>query len=197
MRVIDDRERVTVKDLKDPAALRVVPLTLKDANALVTRYHRHHRPVVGHRFSLGVVKDGELVGAAIMGRPVARMSDPTMTLEVTRLVTDGTRNACSALYGAAARAARAMGFAKIQTYVLASERGTSLKASGWTREGPAGGGQWKHTDGRPRRTDQPTMKKTRWAKPLGEAVDVPHAAALAPSDDLPLFNQAAANDRNR
>lgn len=85
---------------------------------------------------------------------------------MTRLVTDGTKNACSALYAAAARIGREMGYKKIQTYILASEPGTSLVASGWVDEGEAGGGQWKHTDGKPRRTDQPTEKKTRWAKYL-------------------------------
>jgi hypothetical protein len=87
-------------------------------------------------------------------------------LEVVRLVTDGTYNACSILYAAAARAGQAMGYERIQTYILDSETGASLRASGWICEGAAGGGQWKHTDGKPRRTDQPTEVKTRWAKTL-------------------------------
>ena len=81
---------------------------------------------------------------------------PRDVLEVVRLVTDGTSNACSILYAAAARAGRAMGYRRIQTYILGTEPGVSLRAAGWSDEGLAGGGQWKHADGRPRRTDQPT-----------------------------------------
>ena len=148
--------------------LRVVPVELAEANEAVSRWHRHHQPVIGHRFSIGVVDDsGELHGAAIIGRPVARMAgDPRRVAEVTRLVTDGYPMACSMLYAAAARACRAIGFERIQTYILDTETGVSLRAAGWEYEGPAGGGQWKHTDGRPRRTDQPNGMKGRWAKTL-------------------------------
>lgn len=146
----------------------MVPVELAEANALVGALHRHHQPVVGHRFSIGCVdEDGVLHGAAVVGRPVARLAGhPRTVAEVTRLVTDGTPNACSMLYAAAARACKALGFERIQTYILDDEPGTSLKASGWVYEGPAGGGQWKHTDGRPRRTDQPTSIKGRWALAL-------------------------------
>lgn len=149
--------------------LFVVPVELSEANETVSAWHRHHQPCQGHRFSLGVIdENGNLHGACIIGRPVARLAgEPRKVLEVTRLVTDGTFNACSMLYSAAARAGKEMGFEKIQTYILAEEEnGTSLKASGWVCEGEAGGGQWKHTDGKQRRTDQPTGKKTRWVKIL-------------------------------
>lgn len=145
--------------------LKIVPLELKEANELVSRWHRHHKPAQGHRFSIGVVNEsGELVGAAIVGRPVARLIDQKQVLEVTRLVTNGTKNACSALYSACARIGKEMGYLKIQTYILDSELGTSLKAASWQNEGAAGGGQWKHTDGKPRRTDQPIVPKQRWCK---------------------------------
>lgn len=145
-----------------------IPLELAEANALVAQWHRHHQPCQGHRFSLGVIDgDGNLHGAAIVGRPVARLAgSPRDVLEVVRLVTDGTENCCSVLYAAAARAGHAMGYQRIQTYILDTERGTSLRAAGWVDEGEAGGGQWKHTDGKPRRTDQPTTIKRRWAKNL-------------------------------
>jgi hypothetical protein len=149
--------------------LMVIPLELEEANRVVSAWHRHHQPTVGHRFSLGVVDNLNIVhGAIIVGRPVARLAgDPRDVLEVTRLVSDGTKNVCSMLYSAAARAGREMGYTLIQTYILADEEtGTSLKASGWTCEGIAGGGKWKHTDGKERRTDQPTGKKTRWSKQL-------------------------------
>jgi hypothetical protein len=148
----------------------VIPLELAEANALVAQWHRHHQPSQGHRFSLGAIDaDGILHGAAIVGRPVARLAgSPRDVLEVVRLVTDGTENCCSILYAAAARAGAAMGYRRIQTYVLDSEPGTSLRAAGWVNEGEAGGGQWKHTDGKPRRTDQPTETKRRWAKALND-----------------------------
>jgi hypothetical protein len=145
--------------------LFVLPVELAEANTFINVLHRHHQPVIGHRFSIGCVDDaGVLHGVAVIGRPVARLAgSPRDVAEVTRLATDGTYNACSILYAAAARAAKAMGFQRIQTYTLPSEGGASLRASGWVDEGPAGGGRWKHTDGRPRRTDQPTDVKTRWA----------------------------------
>jgi hypothetical protein len=157
------------QDYSNSVSLYVVPIELAEANAAIAAWHRHHKPCVGHRFSLGVVdQDGVLHGAAVVGRPVARLAgDPAKVLEVTRLVTDGTRNCCSMLYSAAARAGKELGFERIQTYILAEEEtGVSLKASGWTNEGAAGGGQWKHTDGKPRRTDQPIGKKMRWARQL-------------------------------
>jgi len=145
--------------------LHVVPVELREANDFIASLHRHHQPVVGHRFSIGAVNDdGTLHGVCVVGRPVARLAGhPRDVAEVTRLATDGTYNACSILYAAAARACKAMGFRRIQTYTLPAEGGASLCASGWVCEGEAGGGQWKHTDGKPRRTDQPTEIKTRWA----------------------------------
>lgn len=146
------------------ATLRVVPLSLAEANALVARWHRHHAPAVGHRYSIGIMDErGEPHGAAIIGRPVARMTDWHRVAEITRLVTDGTPNACSMLYGAAARAADALGFDRIQTFILDTEPGTSLRAAGWAIDGLSAGGQWVHTAG-PRRTDQPTNPKVRYAK---------------------------------
>lgn len=96
--------------------LSLTPVSLSEANAFVARCHRHHKPVVGHKFSIGCMADGRLVGVAIVGRPVSRYLDNGLTLEVNRLCTDGTKNACSFLYAAAWRAARAMGYRKIVTY---------------------------------------------------------------------------------
>jgi len=149
--------------------LKIVPLELRELNELVEKWHRHHKRVQGHRFSIGVMdnKTGEIVGGCSVGRPVARRVNPKEVLEVTRLVTNGHRNACSILYAAAARVGRELGYKKIQTYILQSETGKSLIASGWECENnSAGGGQWKHTDGKPRRTDQPIEKKQRWVKYL-------------------------------
>jgi hypothetical protein len=153
----------------------VVPVELSEANAFVAKHHRHHSPAQGHRFSVGAESvDGVLVGVAIVGRPVARRCNHRITVEVTRLCTDGTEHACSFLYAACARVAHALGYETIQTYTLPAESGASLRAAGWTMEGLAGGGVWKHTDGKPRRTDQPTEKKLRWSKRIGRiAADCP------------------------
>lgn len=142
----------------------IIPIPLDEANAFVLQHHRHHPPVVGHRFSLGVAdEDGIVRGVAIVGRPVARMMDDGLTLEVTRVATDGFPNACSALYGAAWRAARAMGYRKIITYTLQSEVGSSVKAAGWVCVGEVGGGSWNR-DGRPRVDKHPTQIKLRWER---------------------------------
>jgi len=146
--------------------MKIVPITLKAANAFVTQYHRHHKASVGHKFSIGLSEDDVLIGVAIMGRPVARGSDNGFTIEVARLCTNGAKNACSMLYQAAARSSKELGYNKIQTYILQIESGTSLKASGWKMEAVTAGGQWKHTDGKQRRTDQPTMPKQRWVREL-------------------------------
>lgn len=98
-------------------------MTLKEANAFVAERHRHHGPVTGHKFSIGLSNGEKVVGVVIVGRPVSRYLDDGWTLEVNRLCTDGTRNACSMLYAAAWRAARAMGYKRLITYTLETESG--------------------------------------------------------------------------
>ena len=117
-------------------------ITLAEANEFVGRLHRHHKPVVGHLFSLGCADGERLCGVAIVGRPVARMRDDGFTAEVTRLCSDGTKDVCSFLYGASARAAFALGFKRIGTYILKSEPGTSLRAAGWRLIAETKGGSW-------------------------------------------------------
>ena len=146
--------------------MRIRPISLKEANAFVQLNHRHHKPTVGHKWSISLVEDSVIVGIAIVGRPVSRGSDNGLTAEVNRLATNGITNGCSMLYGACARIAKAMGYDKIQTYILESETGISLKASGWQLEAITDGGQWKRNDGIINRTDQPTESKQRWAKYL-------------------------------
>lgn len=143
--------------------LQIVPLDLKEANALVERWHRHHKPVVGHKFSIGAspVDDPHVVGAVIVGRPVSRVLDDGWTLEVLRCVTDGTSNVCSLLYAAAWRAAKAMGYVRLITYTLASEQGGSLRAAGWKELYVTKGGSW-NTKSRPRVDTAPTCQKRLW-----------------------------------
>src|SRR5262249_17530278 len=117
-------------------------LELAEANAFVTEHHRHHKPVIGHLFSLGAAANEKIVGIAIVGRPVSRIRDDGVTAEVTRLCTDGTKDACSFLYGACARAAFALGFKRIGTYILATEPGKSLMAAGWRLIGETPGRSW-------------------------------------------------------
>ena len=122
--------------------LDIVPVSLAEANQFVLEHHRHHKPVVGHKFSIGATDGKKIVGVCIVGRPVSRYLDDGLTLEITRCATDGTYNACSIIYGAAWRAARAMGYKRIVTYILESENGASLKASGYTCVGKCGGLRW-------------------------------------------------------
>lgn len=115
------------------SGLRLVPTSLREANAFVERHHRHSKPCRGHKFSIGAASGDDLVGVAIAGRPVARHNDDGATIEVLRVCAadDSPRNTCSLLYGACWRAARAMGYSRAITYTLKSETGASVKASGF------------------------------------------------------------------
>lgn len=145
--------------------MHAVPLTQKQAAAYVAANHRHHKPTRGDVFRIGAEKDGEIVGVIQCGRPSARGLQDGLTLEATRLCTDGSRNACSFLYAAAARVAKELGYKRIVTYTLETEPGASLKASGWQLDGITTGGSWD-TPSR-RRTDKaPTCPKKRWIKHL-------------------------------
>ena len=146
--------------------MKIVPLELRELNELVEKLHRHHKKVVGHRFSIGCTKNGVIVGGCSVGRPVSRGCDPKTTLEITRLVTDGTHNACSFLYSHAAKIGKAMGYKKIQTYILEVESGKSLTAAGWRFQHLTKGGHWVRSDGSERRNDQPEMKKELWVREL-------------------------------
>lgn len=142
--------------------LEVVPVPLDQANAFVKQHHRHHQPVVGHKFSLAVADaDGAVRGVAIVGRPVARRLDDGWTLEVNRVATDGCENACSALYGAAWRAAKALGYRRLITYTLTTEPGTSLKAAGWKVIGETPGRSWS-VKSRPRVDKHPLQGRLIW-----------------------------------
>lgn len=140
--------------------LSIIPMTLGEANAFVEKWHRHHKPVPGCKFCIGVALD-YVVGVAIVGRPIARMLDDGWTLEVNRTCTDGTKNANSMLYGACRRAAWALGYKKLITYTLPEEGGASLTAAGWKCIGSAGGGRWCR-ESRPRVDTHPTQGKLKW-----------------------------------
>ncbi len=152
--------------------MKLKPISFRKACDFVTKVHRHHKPPRGHKFSISVVNDDdEIIGVAIVGRPVSRVLDDGFTAEVIRLATDGTKNACSMLYGASWRASKGMGYTKIVTYILESESGVSLRASGWSFDGMTKGGRyWKqgrsenHTGFTKNRTEyeHSTQSKQRW-----------------------------------
>jgi hypothetical protein len=123
--------------------LEIVPLKRDEAQEFVRQVHRHHPPPTGDVFRLGVADEtGEIRGVSMVGRPVARHYDDGWTLEVNRVATDGCPNACSALYAASWRAARALGWRRLITYTLVSESGSSLRAAGWRVVGERAGRSW-------------------------------------------------------
>ncbi len=144
-------------------SLELQPITFREAAEYIRQNHRHHQPPQGWLFGCAGNDGVKVVGVITIGRPVARMLQDGYTAEVTRCCTDGTKNASSMLYGAAWRAAKALGYRRLITYTLASEPGNSLRASGWrelytTKERPDG---W-NTQNRPREVKAPTAPKTLW-----------------------------------
>ena len=142
--------------------LELQPISLAEAKQFVASHHRHHQPPVGHKYSIAVNNGDDIVGVIIVGRPVARAYDDGWTLEVTRCCCiDGARNAASKLYGAARRAAWALGYRRLITYTLPSESGASLRGAGWRCIGIRGGGSWD-CPSRPRVDKAPTGQKLLW-----------------------------------
>ena len=141
------------------------PIERVAANSFVDQLHRHHGHAVGDKCRVAAYDGDKLVGVVQLGRPVSRIMDDGDTIEVTRLCTDGTRNACSFLYGRAARIARELGYSKIITYILNTEDGASLRAAGWVKEADTKGGAWS-CPSRPRKPSAPTVPKQRWVKHL-------------------------------
>jgi len=141
------------------------PIDFYQAKKYVGEHHRHNKPPTGHKFSIACYQGDRLCGVCMVGRPVSRYLDDGLTLEINRCCTDGTYNACSKLYGAACRAAKALGYKRIITYTRESEPGTSLKASNWICDGKAGGTHWTG-----QRYEQTEMvfdeMKVRWRKEL-------------------------------
>lgn len=142
-------------------ALALRPIGKHEANAWIARHHRHHGPVRGLRFALSAYDGDRMVGVVVVGRPVSRCIDPATVCEVTRLCTDGTRNACSFLYAAARRVVAAMGYERLITYTLPEEGGASLRAAGFRLAATTRGGSWD-TPSRPRTDRAPTQPKHRW-----------------------------------
>ena len=144
--------------------MEIRPITFKTACEFIIQNHRHHKPTVGCKFCIGLYNEEKLIGCAVCGRPVSRHLDDGFTCEINRLCTDGTKNACSMLYGACCRIAKEMGYKLIITYILESENGASLKASNFVCEGTAGGTHW--TGARNKGQAIPHELKTRWSRRL-------------------------------
>lgn len=134
--------------------LTLTPVTLRQAQTFVNEHHRHNVAPQGHKFSIGLEKDGILIGVCIIGRPIARRNDDGKTAEVLRVcVLEGNPNANSKLYGAAVRACKAMGYTKVITYTLPTESGASLRAAGFVAEGK--------TENKPKGWDVPSRRRNK------------------------------------
>jgi len=173
--------------------LLAIPLTLPKANDFVLRLHRHHAPLPGGFcwFAVGAVSEGQIVGAAIAGRPTNRNNDDGQTVEVLRIATNGHPNACSFLLGACANAAKAIGASKILTYTLDSESGTSLRGAGWTQEMTGIKSWWTNGTSRTPAVTRPHMNitKTRWTKFFREPIaieDQPNTEGTSTQSTLAL-----------
>ena len=154
--------------------LMIVPLTFRQACQFIDNHHRHHRPPRGMKFAIGVMRDEELVGVATAGRPVARHLDDGVTLEVTRTCTVGQPNANSKLYGAAWRAARAMGYRRLITYTQEGESGASLRAAGLLPVAELRPRSGWATASRPRKSHGVDgVQRTRWEINAKPAAHVP------------------------
>jgi hypothetical protein len=148
--------------------MKIVPISLKEANAFIAKYHRHNKPVTGHKFSIGLELEDHLIGVCIVGRPIARLADNGKTLEVTRLATDGTKNANSKLYARAKQIVQLMGYTRLLTYTLITESGSSMRAIGARYDGIVKASKGWHS--RKGRAKLPTeqLEKNRWILLGGE-----------------------------
>ena len=110
-----------------------VPMTISEAKEFVTNFHRHNKAPQSGLFAVGASDGKELIGVAIVGRPVARMLDDGKTAEVIRccVVDNSPKGACSFLYAKCWQAAKALGWQKLITYTLQNESGASLRGVGW------------------------------------------------------------------
>jgi hypothetical protein len=186
-------------------SLRIVPVNRDKAFAFVERWHRHLSPPVGNMWAVGVADNDTLVGVAIAGRPVARHYQDGLTVEVTRCATDGTRNACSALYGAVWRAAKALGYMRALTYTHATtygpacadpcrhgsclavrlgESGSALRGAGWLQVAHRPPRSGWDVPGRPRSNDgYVSVGRVLWMVRATSAATLPTLVAGGPLVD--------------
>ena len=147
--------------------MKIVPISLAEADDFVLNFHRHNKPVQGAKFAIGASDGENLIGVAIVGRPISRFLDDGFTAEVTRCcVTESApKGCCSFLYSRAWRAWQALGGNKLITYTLQTESGASLRGAGWKIIGQTiGASDGKGWTNRPGRNWQPIIgqAKFRW-----------------------------------
>lgn len=143
--------------------VKLVPVSIREASLYVAHHHRHHRPPRGALFALGAEHDDTLVGVAIIGRPVARGLQDGRTVEIVRLCTDGTRNACSFLMGRSRRAAAALGYQRVITYTRLDEGGASPRAAGYEQIELLPARSWAEASVARERHDQSApAERVRW-----------------------------------
>lgn len=174
--------------------LRIVPVGRDQAFAFIEAWHRHHEPPQGYKFALGVAASETLVGVATAGRPVARAFDDGLTLEVTRVATDGTPHACSALYGACWRVAKHLGYQRALTYTQDGESGASLRAAGWLNAASRAARPGWDVPGRRRdNASYGSIGRLLWVVESGAAIVLPSRVS-EPASAVPepaLFDLAA------
>jgi hypothetical protein len=141
------------------------PILVAPAKEHVLANHRRLKRLAGAMWAIGCFDGEALVGASVVGRPSARSAQQLGRLELIRMaVIEGHPNACSMLYGACARAARAMGAVDLWTYLHGDEPGTSVKAAGWIFVGMTAGGEWDRIL-RPRVNALDSKPKQKWCAP--------------------------------
>lgn len=158
------------------SGLYLRPWSVKAALPFVARVHRRLPKVQGAMWAVSVRKLGEVVGVALVGHPARLLAEDDATLGVLRVaVLEGNQNACSMLYGACSRAARAMGADDCVTYTHGDEPGTSLKAAGWIDGGLTRGGEHDRPS-RQRELAIDATPKRRWWAPWGKRAQAKEAA---------------------
>lgn len=147
-------------------ALTIRPCTVKKALSWIKAVHRRLPNLQGAMWAVQVLKNGDTVGVAAVGHAARKLADQDVLAVLRVAVMEGNRNACSMLYGACSRAAKAMGASDLVTYTHEDEHGTSLKASGWVYGGKTTGGEHSRPS-RPRKAAVDPKPKHRWWAPWG------------------------------
>lgn len=156
-------------------SLELVPITRDIERLFIREHHRHNGPLPQAIIRVGLVRAGSpsLVGVAVAGIP-ARMLMDGWSLEVARVCTTGEKNACSMLYGAVGRAAKALGWRRLYTYTLDEEDAASVKASGFVLDAAVPAREYLVKNGSRPRYDTnllgeqtvPEGAKNRWRRDL-------------------------------
>ena len=150
----------------------IVPITWKQAVALVKAWHRHLPDgLTGQRFGAALAIDGDICAVATAGTPARAWLDKrkiVITRVAVRPGVDVRENACSRLYGALCQASQALGYKQVWTYTLPGEPGISLRAANFEDMGLTDGGEWNRPSRKRKAATRPEPKR-RWLRRLGVA----------------------------